>query len=148
MVKKVFNICCDSNTYVSQVNGSETTYYFEWNKLPDGQYKVTFSYMSDDTTTTLSPVMTLWSNLNSGDSTYQAGNGTASMINFMGNLFPNVHGVNSFYYAKACDNPPTYMYKPNNNFFTITLRNGLSSTTYSTPIAAQYILMINFELVE
>ena len=146
---KCYNVVCDSsNNYVSQVNGSDTTYYFDWSKLPEGQYKVTFSYMSDDTTTTLSPVMTLWTNLNSGDSTYQAGNGVCPMIGFMGNLFPDKHGANAYYYAKHVDNPPVCMYRPNNNFFSVYLRNGITNTSYSTPVASQYVLMMNFELMD
>jgi hypothetical protein len=66
----------------------------------------------------------------------------------MGNLFPDKHGANAYYYAKAVDNPPVYMYKPNNNFFSVFLRNGLNTTLYATPAAAQYVLMMNFELVE
>ena len=109
---------------------------------------MTFSYMSDDTTTTLTPVMTLWNDFNSADGTYIAGNGVSPMISFMGVLFPNAHGVNTFYYAKHVDNPPVLMYRPNNNFFNIFVRNGLTTTSYSTPTASQYVLMMNFELVE
>jgi len=146
---QIFNVVCDSSSnFVSQVNGSSTQYYFDWSKLPDGKYKMTFSYMSDDTTTTLSPVMTLWNDFNSADGTYSAGNGVSPMISFMGNLFPDGHGANRFYYAKAVDNPPVLMYKPNNNFFNIFLRNGTTMTSYATPVASQYVLMMNFELVE
>jgi hypothetical protein len=146
---QIFNVVCDSsNNYVSQVNGSSTQYYFDWTKLPEGKYKMTFSYMSDDTTTTLSPVMTLWNDFNSADGTYLAGNGVNPMISFMGVLFPDKHGANGYYYAGAVDNPPVLMYKPNNNYFNIFLRNGLTMTSYSTPTASQYVLMMNFELVE
>ena len=144
-----FNVCCDSsNNFVSQVNGSSTQFFFDWSKLPEGKYKVTFSYMADDTTTTLSPVMTLWTDLNSGDSNYTAGNGTAAMNGCLGNVFPDGHGANRFYYAKACDNCPVEMYKPMNNFFNIYLRNGLTVTPYSTPVATQYVLIMNFALIE
>ena len=146
----MFNVCCDSsNNYVSQVNGSSTQFYFDWSMVPNGLYKVTFSYMSDDTTTTLSPVMTLHTDFNSADSSYLAGNGTTStMTQCLGNLFPDKHGANGYYYAKAVDNPPVYMHKPNNNFFNVFLRNGLTTTAYSTPTASQYVLIMHFEFVE
>jgi len=146
---KIFNVCCDSNTNVSQVNGtSETQYYFDWNKLPEGQYKVTFSFMSDDETLTLSPVMTLWTDLNSGDSTFQAGNGTCPMIGFLGTLLPTKHGANGAYYAGSTQNPPVLMYKPNNSFFKVYLRNGLTFNNYVAYVTTPYVLMMNFELVE
>jgi hypothetical protein len=144
-----FNVCCDSsNNYVSQVNGSSTQFYFDWSRFPQGRYKVTFSYMSDDTTTTLSPVMTLHTDFNSGDSSYVAGNGVMTNSPCLGVLFPDKHGANGYYYAGAVDNPPVIMYRPNNNFFNVYLRNGLTTTAYSTPVAAQYVLIIHFELVE
>lgn len=145
---KIFNVCCDSNTFVSQVDRADTQYFFDWSKLPEGQYKVTFSYMSQDTTTTLVPVMTLWTDLNSADSTYHANGGSSSMIGFLGTLIPTKHGANSSYYASSTHNPPVLMYKPNNNFFRVFLRNGLTTTSYSTPTPSVYVLMLNFELVE
>lgn len=146
---KMYNVCCDSsNNYVSQVNGSETKFYFDWSKIPEGQYKVTFCYMSDDTTTTLSPVMTLHTDLNSGDSSYTAGNGTSAMNMCLGNLFPDKHGANGYYFATPVHNCPVLMYRPNNNYFSVYLRNGLTTTNYSTPTASQYVLIMNFELVE
>jgi hypothetical protein len=149
---KCYNVCCDSNTNVSQSSGTSVTqYYFDWTKLPEGQYKVTFSYMSDDETLTLSPVQTIWTDLNSGDSTYQAGNGTtvvSPMIGFLGTLHPSKHGANGIYFAGSTMNPPVMMYKPNNNFFTIFLRNGLTNGAYTAYVTTPYVLMLNFELME
>jgi hypothetical protein len=107
--------------------------------------------MSDDETLTLSPVQTIWTDLNSGDSTYQAGNGTtvvSPMIGFLGTLHSSKHGANGIYYASSTQNPPVMMYKPNNNFFTIFLRNGLTNNAYTAYVTTPYVLMLNFELME
>ena len=149
---KIYNVCCDSNTNVSQNNGtSDTQYYFDWSKLPEGQYKVTFSFVNDDETITLSPIMTIWTDLNSGDSTYQAGNGTtvvSPMIGFLGLVIPSKHGANGIYEAGSTYNPPVLMHKPNNNFFRVFLRNGLTTTPYTAFVTTPYVLMLNFELCE
>ena len=144
---RCYNVVCDSSFNVSQPSIGQTTYYFDWSKLRDDKmYKVRFSYMSDDTTTTLSPVMTIFHDFNAGGTTYQAGNGTSNIVGLLGNVFADKHGANAYYSAKYTDNPPLMMYKPTNNFFTITFRNGLTAgSVYSTPAATSYVLMINFE---
>ena len=144
---KCYNIVCDSSFNVSQNGIGQTTYYFDWSKLRnDKMYKVRFSYMSDDTTTTLSPVMTIFHDFNAGSTTYQAANGTANIIGLLGNVFPDKHGANAYYSAKYTDNPPLMMYRPTNSNFTISFRNGLTlNSLYSTPAPAAYVLMINFE---
>lgn len=146
---KCYNIVCDSsNNFYSQNTGSQTTFFFDWSKLPNKMYKIKFSYMSDDISATLSPVMALWADFNGSSTTYNAGNGTDAVVGFLGNVFPDKHGANAYYSAKYNDNPPVMCYKPNNNFFTITLRNALTNTLYTTPTASQYILMLNFEEVD
>ena len=148
-MKYSFNVCCDSsNNFYSQVNGSTTSFWFDWSIVPDGKYDLTFSYMSDDTTSTLSPVMTLWVDFNSVGNTYLAGNGQSNKINCLGSLLSNKHGANSFYYADITSNPPTRLSKPTNNVFTVSLNEGLTTTAYSTPVAAQYVLVLHFEEVD
>lgn len=148
-MKYSFNVCCDSsNNYYSQVNGSTTQFFFDWGLIPDGKYDLTFSYMSDDTTSTLSPVMTLWVDFNSAGNTYLANAGQSKKINFLGSLRADKHGANSFYFADTTSNPPTRLSKPTNNVFTVSLNNALTTTSYSTPVAAQYVLVLHFESCE
>jgi len=148
MSKYSFNIACDSsNNYYSQVNGSTTQFWFDWSVIPDGKYNLTFSYMSDDITSTLSPVMTLWVDFNSAGNSYLANAGQSKKINFLGSLRADKHGVNSFYYADTLTNPPVRLSKPTNNIFTVSLNNALTTTAYSTPVAGQYVLVLHFEEV-
>ncbi len=147
MVKYSFNVCCDSsNNYYSQIDGSTTTFAFNWSVIPDKKYDVTFSYMSDDATTTLSPVMSLWTDLDGTPETYLASGSTSSQrIGFLGTLRADKHGQNSFYYADQNTNPSVRMQRPSNSFFTVYLRKGLTTAAYATPIATQYVLMLHFE---
>jgi hypothetical protein len=148
-MKYSFNVCCDSsNNYYSQINGSTTSFFFDWGLIPDGKYDLTFSYMSDDTTTTLSPVMTLWVDFNSAGNSYLANAGQSKKINFLGNLKADKHGANAFYYADTQLNPPVQLIKPTNNVFTVSLNNALTTTAYSTPVAAPYVLVLHFESCE
>jgi hypothetical protein len=145
-MKYSFNVCCDSsNNYYSQINGSTTSFWFDWSLVPDGKYNLTFSYMSDDTTTTLSPVMTLWADFNGLENVYLANNGTSRKINFLGSLKADKHGANGFYYADINTNPAVQLTKPSNNVFTISLNNALTTTSYNTPVAAAYVLVLHFE---
>jgi hypothetical protein len=148
-MKYSFNVCCDSsNNYYSQVNGSTTQFWFDWSLVPDGHYNLTFSYMSDDITSTLSPVMTLWVDFNGTENQYLANAGTSRKINFLGSLKADKHGANSFYYADTKLNPPVQLIKPTNNVFTVSLNNALTTTAYSTPVAAAYVLVLHFESCE
>jgi len=119
-MKYSFNVCCDSsNNYYSQINGSTTSFFFDWGLIPDGKYDLTFSYMSDDITTTLSPVMTLWVDFNSAGNNYLSNGGQTKKINFLGSLRADKHGTNSFYFADITSNPPVRLSKPTNNVFTV-----------------------------
>lgn len=146
-MKYSFNVCCDSsNNFYSQIDGSTTSFLFDWTLVPEGNYDLTFSYMSDDTTITLSPVMTLWADLNGVEQCYLANGTSASRkINFLGILKASGHGANTYYFADSTTNPPIRLQRPSNNNFTISLRNGLTTTAYTTPIAAQYVLILHFE---
>jgi hypothetical protein len=145
-----FNVACDSsNNYFSQIDGSTTSYNFNWALFKDCKYDVTFSYMSDDVTTTLSPVMTLWTNFNCVENTYLANATTSTQhLNLLGCLRADKHGANSYYYADENTNPPVRMQRPSNNTFTIFLRNALTSVAYATPTAGQYVLIMHFEECE
>jgi len=146
-MKYSFNVVCDSsNNYFSQINGSTTTFSFNWALVPDKMYDVTFSYMSDDVTTTLSPVMTLWTDMNGTPDTYLANGTTASKrIGFLGILRADKHGANSYYYSDSQTNPPVRMQRPSATEFTVYLRNALTTDAYATPTAGQYVLMLHFE---
>ena len=150
MGKYSFNVCCDSsNNFFSQINGSTTQFNFDWSLVKNCKYDLTFSYMSDDTTTTLSPVMTLWTDLNGNSNTYLANATSASRkIGFLGALRTDKHGANGYYYADTETNPSVQLQCPANNIFTIYLRNGLTEVAYSTPVASQYVLMLHFEECE
>jgi len=149
-MKYSFNVCCDSsNNYFSQINGSTTTFCFNWAIVPDKMYDVTFSYMSDDVTTTLSPVMTLWTDLNGTPDTYIANATTASQrIGFLGTLRADDVGATSYYYADYTTNPPVRMQRPSAEQFTVFLRKALTTEAYATPTAGQYVLMLHFEECE
>ena len=139
MVKYSFSVCCDSsNNFYQQIDGSTTSFIFDWTLVPEGNYNLTWAYMSDDTTITLSPVMTLWADFNGVGQTFLAnGTSASSKINFLGILRASGHGANTYYYADSTTNPPIRLQRPTNTIFTISLRNGLTTTAYATTVADQ-----------
>jgi len=141
-----FSVVCDSsNNRYSQITGSTTSFNFDWSLVKDTKYDLTFSYMSADTTTTLTQVMTLSTDFNSVENVYLAnGTGASQRINLLGSIIADKHGANSYYYATATTNPPIQLNKPTNNIFTIFLRYGTTNIAYNDPVASPYVLILHF----
>jgi hypothetical protein len=144
-MKYSFNVMCDSSNNYSHINGSTTSFNFDWTLVPDKNYDLTFSYMSDDVTVTLSPIMTLWADFNGVEQNYIANGDGARKINCLGALRTYGHGANVYYWADTLTNPPTRIQRPSNNIFTISLNNALTTVPYATPVAGQYVLTLHFE---
>ena len=144
-----FSVVCDSsNNRYSQITGSTTSFNFDWSVVKECKYDLTFSYMSADTTTTLSQVMTISTDFNSAENVYLANaTGGSQRINLLGSLIANKHGVNSYYYADENTNPPVQLYKPTNNIFTIFLKYGTTNIAFNDPVASAYVLILNFKEV-
>lgn len=148
MGKYSFTVCCDSsNNYYSQSDaGATTSYIFDWTLVPDVKYNLTFSYMSDDVTTTLSPVMCIATDFTGVPNVFQANGSSASRrVGFLGMLLASKHGANGCYYADVSTNPPIQLQRPDNQQFTIYLTNALSRTPYATPAPGPYVLFLHFE---
>jgi len=145
-----FSVVCDSsNNRYSQITGSTTSFNFDWSLVKDTKYDLTFSYMSADTTTTLSQVMTVSTDFNSVENVYLAnGTGASQRINLLGSLIASKHGANSYYYAEENTNPAVQLNKPNNNIFTIFLRYGTTNIAFNDPVASAYVLILHFKECE
>lgn len=145
-----FSVVCDSsNNRYSQITGSTTSFNFDWSLVKDTKYDLTFSYMSADTTVTLTQVMTLSTDFNSVENIYLAnGTGASQRSSILGSLIASKHGINSYYYAEQKTNPPIQLNRPSNNIFTIFLKYGTTNIAYNDPVASSYVLILNFKECE
>jgi hypothetical protein len=148
-MKSSFNVVCDSsNNRYSQITNSTTSFNFDWSLVKDCNYNVTFSYMSADTTTTLTQVMCVSTDFGSSNTYLANGTGASSKINLLGSLIASKHGANSYYFAEAQTNPAVQLQRPSNNIFTIFLKYGTTNIAYNDPVASAYVLILHFEECE
>lgn len=105
-------------------------YYFDWSVIPDGKYELTFSFMSD-VSTTLQDQYSLFSNLISPINVYHASGFTgANTAAFLGSCrfgaFNGGGSVYNFLYTEQHSNPPVLINRPMSNLFTIGIFDGMS----------------------
>ena len=151
----MFNIVLNSQNFASVFSGandSDRTYLFNWTNIPEGKYKVTFSYRG----------------LNNGDlvasdspqvfisfpqtTTYQAGGTEGSRIsNYLGTLRIETHaGGQAYFYANETDNPAMFLTSRPNTPIQIRILNG-AFTDFFTTIAgsqiADYVMVLSFKKI-
>jgi len=85
-----------------------TTFYYDWGKLPDGQYKVTFSFSSIIQTVVGTSIGNIYLDLGQF-STMAVANGKQQRVGYLGSLKTSGIGVNKSYFASVDDNPPIYL---------------------------------------
>jgi hypothetical protein len=94
---------------------SRTEFYYDWGQLPDGQYKVTFSFSSSAQTLVGTSVANIYMDLGQF-SPIATVNGSQTRIGYLGSLEGSGVGTNKSLTADVDDNPPLYLNtRPYNN---------------------------------
>ena len=145
---KIYNIVLNSENG-SGANVNSKTFYFDWGRIPDGQYVVSFTLQSSGMTTvgTFQPL--IYIDLGSGSNNFTVGSsGTVNNPNFLGQLQITAVGVNQSYFANSTTNTLLYLdCKPTKNNFTVEIySNANPQVLYTTPAFVRYTLVLNFEL--
>ena len=147
---KVFNIVFMS----SQGSGNiySRTYFFDWSKLPQGQYTGTFSFTS--AAGSISPsCVNIFVDLGFGTqysaSTINGVQLTTSTF-YIGSALTTPYGIigNSYLSASIPNNPPfTLLNRPSNNNVNVRiLNNDANQTNFTTELV--YTLVLSLELQE
>ena len=144
---KIYNVVFQS------ILPSQTTigefFYYDWGQLPQGEYKVTFSFFSGIAYLVNSSIANIYVDL--GQQTQIVGASALSYkAGYLGSLRFSATGASGSLFAAINDNPPTYlMNRPTNNrvFVEIHANTGTFETNYS-PVPAEYTLCMSFELQE
>lgn len=157
--KRIYNFCLNSN-FGGRSPETSSSFFVDWSVLPEGEYKVSFTFTSEATVTDLTAVTNAVIYLDLGQAstsiiepspalaanTYRGG--------FLGCLRPmgfttggvSVSDYVTFLYADINTNPPVYILsRPRNNNVSVDIHTASVSTTANyTPIGS-YVLTLSFE---
>ena len=158
IVKKgtTYNFCLNSN-FGELVGTTIRTFFIDWSVMPEGEYKVSFTFTSAVTTTDLENTANAVIYLDLGQSSTSIIESSATLSKnsyrggFLGCLRQNSYAIAADFitsvYADLNTNPPVYIFsRPKNNNVSVDIHT--SSTTTNTnfsPIGA-YVLTLSFEL--
>jgi len=157
---RTYNFCLNSN-FGGATPATSSTFFVDWSVLPEGEYKVSFTFTSSIASSDLGNTTNAVIYLDLGQaSTSIIEASAANAINtyrggFLGCLRQTSYATGTstptdyitFLYADTVTNPPVYIFtRPRNNNVSVDIHT--SSTTTSTnfsPIGA-YVLTLSFEL--
>ena len=158
IVKKgrTYNFCLNSN-FGGNTPVPSSSFFIDWSVLPEGEYKVCFTFTSAITATDLGNTVNAVLYLDLGQaSTSIIESSSALSANtyrggFLGCLRQTSYSVAAdyvtFLYADTVTNPPVYILtRPRNNSVSVDIHTSSTSTTANfSPIGA-YVLTLSFEL--
>ncbi len=143
MVKKTYNVILQS----AIGNGASVlseTYFYDWTRLPDVPYKLTFSFNSSYLTPSAGTNASIYLNLNQSYSdvaSAQGGTVVGYRSDFLGSLY--VYNGITFAYlgADTTSNPSIYLDgRPRNNNFMVQILSGVDTVYAVAPLSYQLIL--------
>ena len=149
---RIYNVTLDAFFPTSGSSNAALSYNVNWDSImPQGAYKMTWSYMSDaNSAITDAYVMGLALPLGGNDSFCVKGNYTGSTT-FIGFTELKEFGTTSYYmFANQNTNPPLYLQqRPNQNTILVQHCNGVdTNSTFSNPIPVAYVLTLCFEAID
>ena len=150
MAKQIFNIVFNSDVGT----GATTTdaFFFDWSRMPDVPYHVSFCFTSAIATLTNTAVANIFVDLGCSH-TFLAGqssgnNAYTSM--YLGSLRATGTGASNYLVSSESDNPPIYLRgRPTNNNIVVNIhQNIITQMTDYTPAPVKYTLCLCFRAVE
>ncbi len=151
MPKEIFNIVFNSDLATGTSTVSEN-FFFDWGKLPDVPYQVSFTFNSAWIGVTNSAtIANIFVDLGSSH-TFIAGSGSGdsgSSSMYLGSL---IVSQDSNFYLRCSENDNTPIYlrgRPrNNNVFVQLRQNKNNQTTEYTPVIGRYTLCLCFRALD
>ena len=153
---RIYNFCLNSS-FGGRTPETGSTFFVDWSIMPEGEYKVSFTFTCVITSTELANISNAVIYLDLGQAsqsiiepshalaanTYRGG--------FLGCLRQTSYSISAdyitFLYADTNTNPPVYILnRPRNNNVSVDIHTSSTTTTTNfTPIGA-YVLTLSFEL--
>ena len=161
IVKKgrTYNFCLNSNFGTGAPTAS-TKFFVDWSLLPEGEYKVTFTFTSAVTATDLGSTVNaiLYLDVGQGSTSMIEATGTDNTYanigqrgSFLGCLRQTSYPISTeyitFLYADINSNPPVYLFsRPRNNSVSVDIHTSSTTTTTNYSPIGSYVLTLSFEL--
>jgi len=158
--KRIYNFCLNSN-FGGATPATSSTFFIDWSVMPEGEYKVSFTFTSTMPATDLGNSTNAVIYLDLGQaSTSIIEASAANAFNtyrggFLGCLRQSSYAVGAttvtdyitFLYADTNTNPPIYILtRPRNSNVSVDIHTSSTTTTTNfSPIGA-YVLTLSFEL--
>lgn len=154
--KRIYNFCLNSN-FGGNTPATSSTFFVDWSVMPEGEYKVSFTFTSAVTATDLGNTANAVIYLDLGQSSTSIIESSAALSSntyrggFLGCLRQTSYSVTTdfitYLYADTTTNPPVYILnRPRNNSVSVDIHTSAISTTANfSPIGA-YVLTLSFEL--
>ena len=110
---KVYNVVLNSALGTVNNNFQQYTFFYNWGQIPEGKYKVTFSFMSSQGNLTNASVCNLFIDLGQKNITF-ANNISGTLVikytrQFLGMLRYSGTGANTYLFCEANMNSPIYL---------------------------------------
>ena len=154
--KRIYNFCLNSN-FGGNSPITSSTFFVDWSVMPEGEYKVSFTFTSAVTATDLGNTANAVIYLDLGQASTSIIESSAALSSntyrggFLGCLRQTSYTITTEYvtslYADTVTNPPVYILtRPRNNNVSVDIHTSSTTTTTNfSPIGA-YVLTLSFEL--
>lgn len=158
--KRIYNFCLNSN-FGGNTPATSSTFFVDWSVLPEGEYKVSFTFTSAIAATDLGNTTNAVIYLELGQASTTIIESSIALYKntyrggFLGCLRQKSYTIGTtiatdfitFLYADTNTNPPVYLLtRPKNNSVSVDINtSAISTTTNFSPIGA-YVLTLSFEL--
>ena len=147
---KIYNIILESTVGTGLYNHTKT-YYIDWGRLPQGEYKVSFAFNSSEVILVNATIANIFIDLGQGFNTFIAQDTTASSSyrsSYIGFLLATGTGDGNSLFCDATTNPPVYIdNRPTNNSFLVEIHRNTApfGQNYNDPQIGDYTLVLSFE---
>ncbi len=152
---KIYNIVLNSGFGTVGTDIRTTNFFYDWSRLEQGRYKLTFTFVSGQFTTTNTTVLNIYTDLCQTNTFFASNpNGTRNdtyAYQYLGMARASATGASSYVYAPNNFNGEIFLnQRPSNNLFTIYLANNdIDKSAYSsTTLMGNYSLVLTLELLD
>ena len=160
MKKRIYNFCLNSN-FGGRTPATSSSFFIDWSVLPEGEYKVSFTFTSTIALTDLGNSTNAVVYLDLGQASTSIIESSAALSTntyrggFLGCLRQNSFAVGTttvadyitFLYADTTTNPPVYILsRPKNSNISVDIHTSSTSTNIKFSPIGDYVLTLSFEL--
>ena len=157
---RTYNFVLNSN-FGGRTPETSSTFFVDWSVLPEGEYKVSFTFTSAIAATDLTDVTNAVIYLDLGQASTSIIETSAALSSntyrggFLGCLRQSSYATGSttiadyitFLYADTITNPPVYIFtRPRNNNVSVDIHTSSTTTTTNFSPIGSYVLTLSFEL--